>query len=73
MKLIKLTHKNLDRPVFINPALVFSVCHSKTDNATHVVGVGAITPVAESVDEVVRLLSGQDAQGVVTNGNEKSN
>lgn len=57
MRLITLTHANLNQRVEVSAQLVFAFYHSPGNQATHVVASGgAIFPARESVEEIKNLL-----------------
>jgi hypothetical protein len=56
MRLIKLTNSNNGRPVHVVVTQVASV-YPAADGSTHVVVVGALFPVSESVEQVIALLT----------------
>lgn len=71
MRLIKLTHANLNQTIYVSAELVAGFYHSPGNACTHVVASGgAIFPARESVDDVRRLLTGQEAQKEKSDGNE---
>lgn len=56
---IKFTHANHKRPIYITREQVWNIYYSAAHDCTHLVSTaGAICPVAESVDEAVRLVYG---------------
>lgn len=58
MKLIKLTHANLNTSIYLAADLVAGFYASEANKATHVVATGgAVFPAAESVEEVRALLT----------------
>jgi hypothetical protein len=63
MNLLKLTHANFHRTVYINPAHIAGLYYSDSHKATHIVSVGAIFPVTEPLDEVIRLLTNRASDG----------
>lgn len=67
MQLISLTHANHGRAVNISPAHVAAV-YVGSDASTHIILVGAIIPVKESQDEVIRLLTASTT--LVNNGGQ---
>lgn len=58
MELIKLTHANLLKPVYVSPVLIFAFYHSEANKCTHVLASGgAIFPALESEEEIQTLLN----------------
>jgi hypothetical protein len=58
---LKLTHANLSQPVWIAKNQLFSFYYSPSSDATHVLATGgAVLPVTESVDEMIRLLKQEE-------------
>lgn len=55
--MITLSHANIDTKILINPAHIAAVYESPTHKCTHVVSVGAILPVKETLAQIVELLS----------------
>jgi hypothetical protein len=64
MTCIKLTHANHNNSVYIAVPLFFCAYYSTGHKCTHVMATGgAIVPVSESPDEVMKLV--ENAQGGV--------
>jgi hypothetical protein len=57
--MLKLTHANHKRPVWVSRAHIAAI-YQATDGSTHIVSVGAVIPVLESVDDVIRLIAGEE-------------
>ena len=58
MTLIKVTHANLSRPVWLVKELIAGFYYSEAHKATHIVSNGgAIFPALESEEELKALLS----------------
>lgn len=56
MKLLTFTHANLNTPLIVDAALLFSWYHSQSQRCTILIASGgAAVPVKESVEEVSRL------------------
>ena len=59
MKLIRLTHANLNQTIYVVSELIAGFYHSPANNCTHVCATGGtIFPAKESVAEISRLLTG---------------
>ena len=56
MRLIKLTNHNNGRPVHVVVSQAAAV-YPGSDGSTHLVIVGAVFPVSESVEQVIALLT----------------
>lgn len=66
--MVKLTHANFNRPVHVNPNHVAAVYYSESGKSTHIISVGAIIPVSETVEEVLRLITNKET---IQNGMER--
>jgi hypothetical protein len=60
VKFITLTNANHKVPVQVAVAHIAAIYSSPSDRTTHIISVGAIVPVLEPVDEVIRLIRAQD-------------
>jgi hypothetical protein len=57
--LVRLTHANFKRSIYVAKELIAGFYHSEAHACTHVVASGgAVFPASESVDDVKRLLEG---------------
>jgi len=56
LKLLKFTHANTLREIYISKELLFGFYHSEADKCTHLLATGgAICPVKESLDNVRKV------------------
>jgi hypothetical protein len=55
--MITLTHANFNVPVIIGPTHIAAAYWSENNKCTHLILVGAIVPVKETVEQIVTMVN----------------